>query len=96
MPKVIILDERFNVIAGFVAMEAEDETVAATSRALRPLAADYIGWLEAGQPAEAAARHGAVPARATAEGAKLLKWLQAKTGALLDAGSNLASRAETR
>ena len=33
-----------------LAMEEEDETIAETSRQLRPLAAAYIGWLEEGQP----------------------------------------------
>lgn len=73
-----------------LALEDEDAAVAATSRELRPLAADYIGWLEAGQPAQTAGQHGAVAARANAEGGKLLKWLQAKTGALLDAGKAVA------
>ena len=38
-----------------LAMEAADETIAATSQKLRPQAEAYIGWLEAGQPAEGAA-----------------------------------------
>ena len=73
-----------------LAMEEEDETIAQTSRELRPLAADYIGWLEAGQPADGAATHGSVPARITAEGDKLIQWLKQKTGALLDAGKAVA------
>lgn len=73
-----------------LAMEAEDETIAQTSRDLRPLAADYIAWLEAGQPADQATQFGAVPERVGAEGKKLLDWLKAKTGALLDAGKAVA------
>ena len=73
-----------------LAMEAEDEQIAQISRDLRPLAADYIGWLEAGQPAAQAATHGAVPGIVSAEGKKLLDWLKAKTGALLDAGKAVA------
>ncbi|WP_254245158.1 agmatinase family protein [Hymenobacter sp. BRD67] len=73
-----------------LAMEEEDEAIAQASRELRPVAADYIGWLEAGQPARGAAKHGQVPAQITAEGQKLLQWLKAKTGALLDAGKAVA------
>jgi agmatinase len=73
-----------------LAMEAEDEEIAQTSHNLRPLAADYIGWLEAGQPADQAAKLGGVPAKVGTEGKKLLDWLKAKTGALLDAGKLVA------
>ena len=69
-----------------LAMEDADEAIAAASRELRPLAADYIGWVEQGQPAAGASQHGPVPARVTEEGDKLIAWLKAKTGALLDAG----------
>jgi len=73
-----------------LAMEDEDEAIAQVSRELRPLAAGYIGWLEDGQPVEGAAQHSSVPARITAEGNKLIQWLKAKTGALLDAGKAVA------
>ena len=73
-----------------VAIEAEDEMIAATSHRLRPLAADYIGWLEAGSPAADKATHGTVPALVNAEGDKLIAWLKAKAGALLDAGKTVA------
>ena len=72
-----------------LAMEAEDETIAAASRALRPQAADYIAWLEAGRPEAGRSQLEGVPARATAEGEKMLHWLKAKTGALLDAGQGV-------
>ena len=73
-----------------LAMEEEDETIAQASRDLRPMAADYIGWLEEGQPAESAAQHQHTPAHIKAEGDKLIQWLKAKTGALLDAGKAVA------
>jgi len=73
-----------------LAMEDEDETIAQISHNLRPQAADYIGWLENGQPAAEAGQHGTAPARITAEGAKLVQWLKQKTGALLDAGKMVA------
>ncbi len=69
-----------------LAMESADEAVAAASTRLRPLAADYIAWLEEGQPAAGQKQHGPVPEQVTAEGARMLSWLKAKTGALLDAG----------
>ena len=72
-----------------LAMEPIDETIAAASRRLRPLAADYIAWLEAGEPAAEQSRFAGVPAQVTAEGADLLSWLKAKTGALLDAGKSV-------
>ena len=72
-----------------LALEAEDETIAAASRRLRPLAADYIAWLEAGQPEAGQSKFGAVPAQVTAEGEKMVQWLKAKTGALLDAGKGV-------
>ena len=72
-----------------LAMEEEDETIAATSRELRPLAADYITWLEEGQPAASQKNHEGVPAKVTAEGEKMREWLKAKTGALLDAGKGV-------
>ena len=72
-----------------LAMEAPDEAVAATSHRLRPLAADYIAWLEAGQPAADEQKQAGVPAQVTAEGAKMLEWLKNKTGALLDAGKSV-------
>jgi agmatinase len=72
-----------------LAMEDADETIAEASRKLRPLAADYIGWLEEGQPEADRKKHETVPAQATAEGDKMLQWLKAKTGALLDAGKGV-------
>jgi agmatinase len=73
-----------------LAMEDEDETIARVSRDLRPQAADYIAWLENGQPATEATLHSGAPARINAEGTKLLEWLKQKTGALLDAGKAVA------
>ena len=73
-----------------VAIESEDETVVAANQHLRPLAADYISWLEAGSPAAGQATHGSVPAVVNAEAEKLNTWLKAKTGALLDAGKAVA------
>ena len=72
-----------------LALEEEDATIAAASRQLRPLAADYITWLEAGQPEADYPKYGGVPAQANAEGAKMVQWLKEKTGALLDAGKGV-------
>lgn len=72
-----------------LAMEVEDEDIAKTSRRLRPLAADYIAWVEAGQPEADEHKFSAVPAQATAEGEKLIAWLKEKTGALLDEGKGV-------
>ena len=72
-----------------LAMEAEDESIAATSIKLRPQAAEYIAWLEEGQPAAGQKKLGAVPEQATAECAKMVAWLKNKTGALLDAGKSV-------
>lgn len=72
-----------------LALAEADETIAATSRELRPLAADYINWLEAGQPDADQEKLSRVPAQVNAEGAKMLAWLKAKTGALLDAGKGV-------
>ncbi|WP_210516163.1 agmatinase family protein [Hymenobacter terricola] len=72
-----------------LAMEEADETIAAASRELRPLAADYIGWLEEGRPEADQKKLAGVPVQATAEGEKMLQWLKAKTGALLDAGKGV-------
>ena len=71
-----------------LAMEEADEDIATISRKLRPMAADYIAWLEAGQPA-GQKNMAAVPQQATAEGAKMVTWLKEKTGALLDAGKGV-------
>jgi len=73
-----------------LAMEEEDEAIAAASRKWRPKAADYIKWLEEGEPEEGRAAHAHVPAQVTVEGNKLIKWLKDKTGALLDAGKAVA------
>ena len=73
-----------------LAMEEPDEAIAQASRELRPLATDYINWLEAGQPAAEAAVQEEARARITAGGDQLLQWLKAKTGALLDAGKAVA------
>ena len=72
-----------------LAMEPIDETIAAVSHRLRPLAADYIAWLEAGEPAADQGKFGAVPGQVTVEGASMVQWLKAKTGALLDAGKGV-------
>ena len=72
-----------------LALEEEDATIAAASRQLRPLAADYITWLEAGQPDADYPKYSGVPAQANAEGAKMVQWLKEKTGALLDAGKGV-------
>lgn len=72
-----------------LAMEDADETIAETSRKLRPLAADYITWLEEGQPEATQANLRVVPAQVTAEGVKMVKWLKDKTGALLDEGKGV-------
>lgn len=69
-----------------VAMAEADQTVAATSERLRPLAADYIGWLEAGQPAGEKQQHAANLKEINAQGAKLAAWLKEETGAYLDKG----------
>ena len=72
-----------------LAIEEEDETIAATSRELRPLAADYINWLEEGQPTADHKKHENVPIQVTAAGEKMLEWLKNKTGTLLDAGKGV-------
>lgn len=71
-----------------LAMEEPDEETAAESRELRPLAAEYIGWLEEGQP-DAGTAHAALPARATQRGRALLERVKVKTGAYLDAGKGV-------
>ena len=72
-----------------LAMEEIDETIAAASRNLRPQAADYIAWVEEGQPEGGLKTHGNVTAQATAEGEKMIQWLKKKTGDLLDAGKGV-------
>ncbi|HEX8349703.1 MAG TPA: agmatinase family protein [Hymenobacter sp.] len=72
-----------------LAMEEEDEQWAHTSQELRTSAADYIGWLEEGQPATDTARFSGVPDRVTASGKSLLEWLKQKTGAHLDKGKGV-------
>jgi agmatinase len=72
-----------------LAMEEADETIDSASRRLRPQAADYIGWLEAGEPEAGHSKMSSVPGQVTAEGEKMLKWLKDKTGALLDAGKGV-------
>ena len=72
-----------------LAMEAEDETIAETSNKLRPLAASYITWLEEGRPEGGTGNLTTVPAQVTAEGVKMIQWLKAKTGALLDQGKGV-------
>ena len=73
-----------------LAMEDEDEQWARESHELRPRAAEYIAWLEAGQPADQAPAQAGTPAEATRRGAALLDWLRQKTGAYLDAGKAVA------
>lgn len=70
-------------------MEDEDEKIAEESRNLRTLAADYIGWLEAGQPADKAQNFTTVPAQVTERGKALVEYLKKKTGAYLDAGKGV-------
>ena len=72
-----------------LAMEEEDETIAAASKKLRPLAEEYITWLEEGQSATGGKNFGQVPQQITVEGAQMVSWLKAKTGALLDAGKGV-------
>ncbi|WP_348533733.1 agmatinase family protein [Hymenobacter nitidus] len=72
-----------------LAMEEEDEKIAEESRQLRTQAADYIGWLEAGQPAGKAGNFATVPQQVTARGKALVEWLKAKTGSYLDAGKGV-------
>jgi agmatinase len=72
-----------------LAMEEEDETIAGASNKLRPIAAEYINWVEEGQPETGHGKHSGVPAKVTAEGAKMVKWLKDKTGALLDEGKGV-------
>ncbi|TGE28980.1 agmatinase family protein [Hymenobacter metallicola] len=72
-----------------LAMEEEDEKIAQESRTLRTLAADYIGWLEAGQPAGKAQNFSTVPGQVTTRGKALVEWLKEKTGAYLDAGKGV-------
>ncbi|MCC2545176.1 agmatinase family protein [Hymenobacter sp. BT175] len=69
-----------------LAMEEEDDKWAAESHKLRAQAAGYISWLEEGQPSTSAGKHGNVVAEVTRQGEALLKWLQQKAGAHLDAG----------
>lgn len=69
-----------------IAMEDEDATWAQQSNELRVQAADYISWLEEGQPAAGSKKFAGVPASVTAKGKELLEWLKQKTGAYLDAG----------
>ena len=72
-----------------LALEEEDEGIAAASRKFRPLAAEYIGWLEAGQPEAGHSTHSGVPGQVNVESVRMLKWLKEKTGALLDAGKGV-------
>ena len=72
-----------------LALEEEDAAISAASRQLRPLAAEYITWLEAGQPEADHSKYSGVPAQANVEGAKMVQWLKEKTGALLDAGKGV-------
>ncbi|MCB2410333.1 agmatinase family protein [Hymenobacter lucidus] len=72
-----------------LAMEEEDEKIAEESRKLRTQAADYIGWLEDGKPADKAGNFATVPAQVTTRGKFLLDWLKQKTGAYLDAGKGV-------
>ena len=73
-----------------LALDEEDAAWAAESQRLRPLAADYIAWLEAGRPAGQAAQFADVPAEINQRGRALRAWLRAKTGAYLDAGKAVA------
>ena len=72
-----------------LAMEEADETIAAASRSCAPWPPTTLaGWKPASP--KPSARSTESRARAgNAEGDKMLKWLKAKTGALLDAGKGV-------
>ena len=72
-----------------LAMEDADEDIAGASQQLRPLAAEYIGWLEEGEPEAGRAKYAGVPAQVTTAGDVMRESLKAKTGALLDAGKGV-------
>lgn len=72
-----------------LAMEEPDAAIAAESVELRPVAKDYIGWLEEGEPEATHGTFSGVPARINQRGLALLEWLKQKTGALLDAGKGV-------
>ncbi|WP_317239028.1 arginase family protein [Hymenobacter sp. 5516J-16] len=72
-----------------LAMEEPDEKIAAESLSLRPTAAEYIGWLEEGEPEATHGTFSQVPAQVNQRGQALLEWLKQKTGALLDAGKGV-------
>ncbi|GAB3291593.1 agmatinase family protein [Hymenobacter tenuis] len=72
-----------------LAMEEPDAKIAAESLELRPMAEEYIGWLEEGEPEETHATYSVVPNRLNQRGEALLGWLKKKTGALLDAGKGV-------
>ena len=72
-----------------LAMEEADEAIVSASQQLRPLAAEYIGWLEEGQPEAGRKKFEGVPAQVTAAGDVMRESLKAKTGALLDAGKSV-------
>ncbi|GAA3997293.1 agmatinase family protein [Hymenobacter fastidiosus] len=72
-----------------LAMEESDEKISAESRTLRTLAADYIAWLEAGQPAADAGKFAGATAKIGVRGKAMVEWLRQKTGAYLDAGKGV-------
>ena len=72
-----------------LAMEETDEKVAAESQELRPLAEDYIGWLEEGEPEAGRAKFATVPEQINQRGEALLQYLKQKTSAYLDAGKGV-------
>ena len=72
-----------------LAMEDDDEKVAAESRELRPQAEEYIGWLEQGEPEAGHAQYASAPAHINQRGEALLQYLKQKTGAYLDAGKGV-------
>jgi len=72
-----------------LAMEETDEHWSQESQKLRTSAADYIGWLEEGQPDADVTKFTTVPGQVTASGKNLLEWLKQKTGAYLDAGKGV-------
>ena len=72
-----------------LALDEADDTIAAASQELRPLAAEYIGWLEEGQPEAGRIKHEGVPEKVTTAGAKMMQSLKERTGALLDAGKGV-------
>ncbi len=73
-----------------IALEPIDEAVADTAATLRAEAEQYIDFLTAGEPEDQAARFTDLPARITAEGDKLRRWLRERATRYLDEGKLVA------